>query len=497
MKKTKILFRFTAILTLLMVVLTSCDEKLTSFDVVYSDPVITDFSPKVGSIGDEITIIGENLTKVNSVKVGGGEATILYRISSTEMIVKVASTSRTGKIEATYDAGDAGVYKGESNDAFTVNYQIPTLTSFPTTAKANDQVLLEGSDLDAAISVYFGTAEATIVYQSDKELLVQVPFILEDGKVDIKLTYNNESGIAEGGTTDKPFELYKPLPTITSFPTTAFVGASITLAGTNLSQVDTVMIGDYRALISSRSEIELVVSVPGEYTQTVTVPLKIIYHKNKSMVLTNSFVVDASNLSKVHFWESRTIYARSTETPNNFFNAITGDIYTPCEYENAKNDIYLLMTISGSAMRIGNPNNSTAVTNGYSCNSVKLPAERMPRNVRLRRLLESNPQELAIINAVKAKTIDSISVQQFTDLGINLSTASGYCDYKGGAAGETTNLYEVGSVILMMEKGIQGQTPDNNAPTIKVGLVHITGIETTNPVSDTKSSITFNCYYEK
>ena len=494
MKKKSLIFRITAVIILIVAVFTSCDESTSIYSETFETPVITDFYPKTGSIGDQITIKGENLEKVDSVAFGGGKTTILYRVNSTEMIVKVAATSRSGNIVVQYSANNV-VYRGESAETFTVQYAKPALTNYPTTARASDQVLIEGNKLDAAISIFFGSAEGKIIYQSEKEMLVEVPFVVEDGGVDILLTYNDQNGVEKTGTTNQPFVLEKPVPSVTYCPSTAFVGSSITLTGTNLTQVDTVMIGVYRALITSKTDNELVAVVPGEYTQTSTVPLKIIYHVNKSQLLTDSFVVDASNVSKIYFWEARTIYANDESTPNNFFNAVTGDIFTPCEYAANKDNVYLLMSITGGAMRISNPNNSSNVTKGFKCSGVALPDEKMPRNIRLRRLLESNMAELALINEVKANSLDSISAQKLTDLGIDLQVSnSGYCDYKGGAAGDTKTLYEVGSVILMMEKGLNAA---NDAPTVKVGLIYITGISTTNPVSDKKSSITFNCYYEK
>lgn len=67
---------------------------------------ITDFLPKTAKIGDEVTIIGQNLSSVTAVRFTGGTSTpATFRLSGSSLIATVPSGAVTGQICLTNDAG--------------------------------------------------------------------------------------------------------------------------------------------------------------------------------------------------------------------------------------------------------------------------------------------------------------------------------------------------------------------------------------------------------
>ena len=66
-------------------ILVACEQTyIPSYEV--KAPVLNEFSPKQGEIGTEITIIGENLQRVDTIQIGGTNAVILYRVSAEKLI---------------------------------------------------------------------------------------------------------------------------------------------------------------------------------------------------------------------------------------------------------------------------------------------------------------------------------------------------------------------------------------------------------------------------
>ena len=55
----------------LLLGITACNEKLSMFEANQNPPEVTDFSPKNGVAGTEISITGANLQEVDSIKIGG------------------------------------------------------------------------------------------------------------------------------------------------------------------------------------------------------------------------------------------------------------------------------------------------------------------------------------------------------------------------------------------------------------------------------------------
>lgn len=469
---------------LCMIICVGCSEDLVEEKENTSAPVITEFFPKSGKAGTEVTIKGENLQKVDTVRIGNEVARIKYLISPTEMVMVVTSEAKTGKIQVSNPFGDT-----ESGDVFTVTYVVPSIdmSTFPATAKANDQILIEGQNMDAVTKVVFGTTEATIVSKNENELIVKVPYFDEDD-VDVYLSYNTESGVQQIGTTGKPFTLNKPKPVVDSYPTSSETGETIVLTGSNLTLVDKVMFDNYEAQITLQDETSISVVVPSDYAVTANnVVLKLVYYGNKELVVTNTF---EAIVTKIYFWENKTIFAQDPANTENFFDALTGKIYTPCDYDKIKDNIYFYLTITSNSLAINNPNNGENQIKNFKCNNVNLPSEKGSKVIKFKRLDPTVAAENEFITKVKGKTLESISLSDLTVAGIASAGTSSF--RHNGIPGDANNMYSEGDVILFQQ--FESAT---SKTVVKSGFLEIKTITTTNPKTDKKSSITFNCYFEK
>ena len=84
------------------------------------------------------------------------------------------------------DAGEST--RAESAQSFSVTYPTPRVTDFPKGGRVGNNVEILGADLDIISKVFMGDEEGEIIYQSEKESAVKVPFIIDDeATVSLKL----------------------------------------------------------------------------------------------------------------------------------------------------------------------------------------------------------------------------------------------------------------------------------------------------------------------
>jgi hypothetical protein len=470
-----------SLLSLSLFLFWNCNEELSTDIEKKELPVINDFSPKSGKVGSEIAITGENFQKIDKIWIGGGEAQLKYRVNSSQLIAVVTSECKTGTIEIANPEG-----KTQSIENFILTYAVPSITSYPETGSPNDEVLIEGDNLDAVTKVLFGTAKATILSQSEKELMVSVPYF-EDSPADIVLEYFDGTGTKSISTTGKVFSITTEEMVVDSdYPVTAERGSSITLTGKNLTVIDEIWFGTHRAAITQKTESFINFTVPPDFEQQETVALKIIYFGTQELILTATFVVTVPVESTVYFWENRTLFCNDASTTDNFFDAQTGNIYTPCDYNLLKNNIHFFFTISSSSIQLNNPNNSGNATKLFKCGDEYLPTEKMPNIVKFRILNPSSAADNQWIQQVKNKSLTEISQEIWAASGAANATSNTPRYYGSGQ----TNQWEEGSVILFQQYDAAGTV-------LKVGFMDVLKITTNDPTTDKTSSVRFNCYFEK
>ena len=473
MKNITIIIKTLALI--LGLALVSCNEDLVQDMEVKGTPAITDFSPKAGKVGTEVTITGEFLQKIDTVRIGGELAEVKYRINPNEIVVKVKPGNKTGKILISGENG-----KIETADNFTMEYTVPALTNYPPSAKTNEEIYIEGNNLDAALDIYFGTVKGEIISQSEKDMIVRVPFF-QDDKVDIILNYNTESGIKQSSTTGKPFELARPTPVITDSPSEGELLTQITITGTELTLIDEIWFGTHKGNIIQKGEESMTVVIPNEFDATTSVELRAVYYETKSLVVQSAFKVKA-----IYYWQNKEIFQQDPNTTNNFFNAVTGEIYTPCDnVAMVKANTHFFISNSSSSIQLNNPNNGDQIKN-FKCNGTANFLGVMDNKVMFKNLSTTNDAENALIEKVKNRTLESISQAEIESAGI---TNAGSSTRRFYGEGDSKNQMKPGDILMI--QWFEGSTVK------KVGFIEIIKFTYTNAASGKDGSMTFNCYYEK
>jgi serine protease len=151
------------------------------------------------------------------------------------------------------DNGKGSCEDGEANFAF-----IPTITSVsPKSGAAGSTVTITGRYLGGATSVSFAGTPATVVTDTGTSITVIVPGGASNGTVSVVTPY----GTATSTTT------FSLAPTITSFaPSSSAVGGSVTIDGSGLGSARRVTVGGRKALVTSDTATQIVVTVPARAT---------------------------------------------------------------------------------------------------------------------------------------------------------------------------------------------------------------------------------------
>lgn len=209
-------------------------------------PIISDFTPKQAATGETITITGKNFTGVQWVIIGGVRIEPVNIISDSKIEITVPYNS-SGEISVVSSNGIAKI----TGFVFTG----PVLKSFsPAEAKTGDIITITGSNFKNIQSVKFGDVEAS---SFEVVSATQIKATVGEGASGvIKIS-------ATLGTAEMDGFTYYPKPSIESFnPLNANAGTSITIKGTNLLLVDSVLFGNVKArryIIVSPTELIAIV----------------------------------------------------------------------------------------------------------------------------------------------------------------------------------------------------------------------------------------------
>lgn len=122
----------------------------TNFD---NTAAITSISLDHGHAGDDVTVIGTDLTGATTVTFGGGATATASSVTATSLHVTVPDTAETGELTVTTPLGDA-----VSSTSFTVEPEIDSFT--PTDGPPGTSVVITGSGFTGATDVAFGGASA-------------------------------------------------------------------------------------------------------------------------------------------------------------------------------------------------------------------------------------------------------------------------------------------------------------------------------------------------
>lgn len=133
--------------------ISSCkkEEYSENYDIDWPLPTITDFSPKQGLVGNDLTITGSNFVNIKEVKVGGMVCNVVSE-SSTELVVSLPRFMSSGPVEV------INTYKRYSvtEDNFTPEFPETKITDWPSVIYVDQPFLIKGENLDLITSLTIG-----------------------------------------------------------------------------------------------------------------------------------------------------------------------------------------------------------------------------------------------------------------------------------------------------------------------------------------------------
>ncbi len=440
MKMKNIFLTFLSVCTAALVL--SCNEQVKFDSFTQQAPVLTSFYPAQGPVGTEITVTGENLQSITAATINGGAAVMVSRISDTEVVIRATAAGSTGVISLASAQGTT-----VSDDSFTYTYPIPAVTAYPAKFPVGEMAVLNGTFLHAITGVSFtttdGTVSATIVSQSPTELVLTVPD-LQKATADITFSYSN-------GTSTSTFQktgavIQRNLPVIVSYtPTTGIkIGDEVTISGTSLHLVDSILVGGIKMPITSKPENGLTLKfkvidnfatfADGNNTKTA---IAYAFSSREEFEVNAAFPFFVPNFYK---WVNVGLNAHSTVNLNHLFCLDTGMTYDAKAFNTqvdplskamnglvcvGKNKLdaavtndqyyavkpYIYMAYLGSGMYFYGPaNNNNRLTNfnNYATGADAIAANSYGTPIIVYRTLSASiPAEQTIINKIVAGTFAS------------------------------------------------------------------------------------------
>jgi hypothetical protein len=212
-------------------------------------PIITGFSPAVGTNGSPVVISGGNFVPPTTVKFNGITATATVT-STTEINATVPSGATTGPITVTTTNGSA-----TSSIDFTTSAG-PIITNFsPTLGDSSTAVTITGFNLASVTSVTFNGIAGTITGYSANGIQAFPPS--DSGIGPIKVIASTNSFTTSDDFTNATG------PVITDFsPVLGPVGSPVTIDGFNFTSATSLKFGDATASATLVSDTEFSAKVP-------------------------------------------------------------------------------------------------------------------------------------------------------------------------------------------------------------------------------------------
>lgn len=223
--------------------------------------VLNSFGPMPVARGAELRFIGENLDKVTSIVLPGNieiQAANFTSKTSTLISITIPQNAVEGLIVLKAPEGDITTKTA-------LGFSEPILlTSFtPTLIKFDSVLTINGDYLNLINEVIFtdrvSVSKAAFISQSRTELKLKVPAAAQTGKIAISNSADDPIIIYSTGV------LTVTLPGLTSMsPNPVKAGTALTITGTNLDLVKTVLFGGNKSVttFTSQTLTQLVLTVP-------------------------------------------------------------------------------------------------------------------------------------------------------------------------------------------------------------------------------------------
>ena len=236
---------------------TRASMKVTCAAAAPPAPTISTISPNSGSIagGETVTITGTNFTYATAVIFGG--ATADFTVISDTQITATTPAYSAGSVNVQVTTADGSDTK---TDGFTY-VAAPTISTIAPNSgptAGGSSVTITGTNLSGVTGVTIGGASAVLGTNSSTSIVITTPAGTA-GARDVVLTTAGGSVTSTGGFT------YVAAPTISTIaPNSGSTGggSSVTITGTNLSNVTSVTVGGASATLGTNTATSIVITTP-------------------------------------------------------------------------------------------------------------------------------------------------------------------------------------------------------------------------------------------
>ena len=212
-------------------------------------PVVSGFSPKVGTPGTQVEVTGDHFRDGDWVSLAGKRMPIV-QLRERQISIKVPPGSQSGPIAVGRDAATV-VARG----SFEVLHRPNVVAFMPTRGEVGTRVTLSGQHL-AGGKVFYGTQQLKVLEtRGEGTLVVKVP----PGARDDKLRVRTRGGEAE---THRPFQVLVLAAVSEVRPRAVSGGGTLELRGRNLDRASQFFIGQLPLEIESREPRRATVRVP-------------------------------------------------------------------------------------------------------------------------------------------------------------------------------------------------------------------------------------------
>jgi uncharacterized repeat protein (TIGR01451 family) len=214
----------------------------------FGAPVITNVTPLSGRPGTRVTLSGQNLASVTSVRFHGVAAA--FDVFGLAIVATVPEAASTGVITILAPNGSA-----TSPGAFTViNSLTPEITGFtPNFGGPGTLVKITGTNLMNVTEVLFGGAAAQFTLVSASELNATVPSAATTGALTVS---------AAVGTAVSSDVFYVAVQILSFEPKHGPVGTTVSIQGLNFTGAIAVLCGGVSASFTNVSPTEIRATVP-------------------------------------------------------------------------------------------------------------------------------------------------------------------------------------------------------------------------------------------
>ena len=203
------------------------NEIETSEALVINLPTVSALSPETIKAGNQITITGESLDQIASIKFTGATADKFTIAQDGKSIsVTVPDKATDGEVNLI-------TYSGVEIPAGSIKTVVPTeLVATPNPIKNGADVTITGKDLDLVTGIAFPNAAGSIKSSSATTIVATVPQTAQNGNITLSL--------ANGKTVTVAYKLVAPV--VTEFSQTSIVaGNALVIKGTDLDLVASVV----------------------------------------------------------------------------------------------------------------------------------------------------------------------------------------------------------------------------------------------------------------